>query len=59
MNDNGFIFLTKQDGIHCQGPRPPTAFSVPNINKKLERGRRGENVSLKTHTPQEAWVKNS
>ena len=28
--------MGKQDGIHCQGPtRPPMAFSVPNINKKL------------------------
>ena len=27
---------SKQDGIHCQGPMPPTAFSVPNRNKKLE-----------------------
>ena len=44
----------KQDGIHSQGPTPPTVFSVPNRNKKLEVRRRegergGENVSLKTH----------
>ena len=38
----------------AKDPRPPTAFSVPNINKKLEGGEEGQegegkNVHLKTH----------
>ena len=33
------VSSTQQDGIQCQGPTPPAAFSVPNGNKKLEVGR--------------------
>ena len=45
----------------AKDPRPPTVFSVPNRNKKLEVGRRRreeEKVSLKTHATARGVGKN-
>ena len=53
LYSGGTYLINKENKMAytAKDPRPPTAFSVPNRNKKLEGGEEGEgeNVHLKTH----------